>query len=170
MILYLRHNHSVPRTLDSETTPRHVVMATHVTPGILVKKSKVPLDLVTFSNVTTDPGLGSFQMVPGEYTFYVKHLTLIVSIDKRKLHSLQVPYMMESGYDEDKVIVPTVESIRLGNIHYTFRFQHDASNPTHYLDWKDDELGRGYPFSHPVLKPKRKLHSDTELTFDYNLT
>ena len=145
-------------------------MSSYATRAITVKKSKVPLDLVKFSNVDTDPGLGCYQMVPGAYTFYVKHPTLIESIDKSAVHELQVPYMMHSGYDEDKVIVPTLQSILSRNIHYTFRFQHHQEYPTHYLDWKEDEFDRDYPYSHPVLKPKRRLNRDTELTFDYNLT
>lgn len=138
--------------------------------AILVKKSNVPLDLVKFTNTDSDPGLGSYQMVSGSYTFYVKHPTIIESIDKTSVHALQVPYMMDSGYDEDKVIVPTVSSIMSGTVHYTFRFQHSEENPTHYLDWKDDRWGRDYPHSHPVLKPKRRLEGNTELTFDYNLS
>ena len=138
--------------------------------AVIVKKSMVSLDLVSFNNVDTDPGLGSYQMVPGKFNFYVKHATMIESIDKACVHALQVPYMMDSAYDEDKVIVPTVQSIKSGNIHYTFRFQHDKENPTHYLDWKVDKWGRDYPHSHPILEPRRRLDRDTELTFDYNLT
>ena len=144
-------------------------MCSHATRAIVVKKSKVPLDLVTFGNVDSDPGLGCYQMVPGEYAFYVKHPTLIESIDRSAAHKLQLPYMMSSGYDEDKVIVPTLQSIRSGNIHYTFRFQHHQEDPTHYLGWKEDKFDRDYPYSHPVLKPTRRLNRDTELTFDYNL-
>ena len=81
--------------------------------AVLVKKSNVPLDLVMFDNADTDPGLGSYQMVPGSYTFYVKHPTMIESLDRTCVDALQVPYMMDSAHDEDKVIVPTVSSICL---------------------------------------------------------
>ena len=138
--------------------------------AVLVKKSNVPLDLVMFDNADTDPGLGSYQMVPGSYTFYVKHPTMIESVHRACVHARQVPYMMDSAHDEDKVIVPTVSSIMSGSVHYTFRFQHSKDNPTHYLDWKADRWGRDYPHSHPILKPKRRLDKNTELTFDYNLT
>ena len=110
----------------------HTGMDAHVTRGIVVKKSSVPLDLVTFENVHSDPGLGAYQMVPGKYTFYVKHPTRIESIKRTRVHDCQVPYMMASGHDMDKVIVPTVESIRLRHVHYTFRVQHNKEKLQSY--------------------------------------
>lgn len=145
-------------------------MDAHATRGIVVKKSSVPLDLVTFENVHSDPGFGAYQMVPGKYTFYVKHPTKIESIKRTRVHKCQVPYMMDSGHDMDKVIVPTVESIRLSRVHYTFRVQPNKEKPTHDLDWRTDRWGRDYPHSHPILVPINRLDGNTEITFDYNLT
>ena len=79
---------------------------------------------------------------------------------------------MESLFDEDYVIVPTVDSIKSSKIPITFRIQHSKLNPTHKMTWISDPDGRDYPFSYPRLVPiddTKKLKPMTEITFDYNL-
>ena len=85
---------------------------------------------------------------------------------KKLLHPLQKRYHMESGYDEDFVICPTLESIRTGNIPLPFRVNHDQFFPTHKLIWVPDEFD--YPHSHYVLKGIKFIESGTEISFDYN--
>ena len=93
-----------------------------MTVAVLVKKSNVSLDLVTFDNADTDPGLGSYQMVPGSYIHVLRES--LKSIDRTCVHTLQVPYMRDIVHDEDKVIFPTVSSIIMsGNarpLHFSF--------------------------------------------------
>ena len=78
---------------------------------------------------------------------------------------------MDSGFDEDFVIVPTVDSITSGKIPVAFQVQHSKRSPTHKMEWYSDPDGRDYPFSYPRLVPKcsKSLPVMTELTFDYNL-
>ena len=76
--------------------------------------------------------------------------------------------MMDNGFDEDQVIVPTMESVLSGDIYFPFRDQHSSDNPTHKLEWVEDPEGRVFPYSHPVLKGLRALTPNTEITFDYN--
>ena len=75
---------------------------------------------------------------------------------------------MESGYDEDFVICPTLESISSGHIPLPFRINHDQFSYTHSLVWIPHALD--YPHSHYVLKPMPNKHvkSDQEIFFDYN--
>ena len=63
----------------------------------------------------TDPGVGVFQYCDDMFNIPVVGVN-IVNIEKDTLHPLQKRYYMESGYDEDFVICPTLESIRTGNI------------------------------------------------------
>ena len=132
---------------------------------VSVRKSTVPLDLIKFPDCDKDTGWGVFQDIGGRVTIYVQgdNIESIRSTDMDPLHH---KYKMLSGFDEDFVIVPTVESIRSGNVPVPFRVQHDSKNPTHKLDWVDE--GRDYPHSYYVLRPKRYIHPNTELTFDYN--
>jgi hypothetical protein len=51
--------------------------------------------------------MGVFQRVLGAFTLKVIGDT-VQSIDKTDIHPRQVKYQMDSGYDEDKVIVPTL--------------------------------------------------------------
>ena len=57
-------------------------------------------------------------------------------------------YQIQSAYDEDKVIVPTVESITSGNVSVPFRIQHNGDTPTHELDYHEHALD--YPHSYPI--------------------
>ena len=61
-------------------------------------------------NPSTDPGMGVFQKCDGMFDVPVVGVH-IVSIKKKKLNSLQKRYHMESGYDEEFVICPTLQSI-----------------------------------------------------------
>ncbi len=134
-----------------------------------IRRSTITVDLITFSDaeILADDGLGVFQEVNGRFNIRVKG-TGIESIDKGDLHPLQDKYKMESGFNEDNVITPTLASIRSGNIPMPFRVQHSADNPTHEMDWREDEFGRDYPYSYPVLLGTFLL-GNTEVTFDYNL-
>ena len=90
----------------------------------------------------------------------------IVNIEKRLLHPLQKRYYMESGFDEDFVICPTVQSILTGNIPLPFRVNHSQFHPTHKLIWEPDQFD--YPHSHYILKGIGVIVSGTEVSFDYN--
>ena len=137
-----------------------------------VKKSKVVIDLVEFPESDADPGMGLWQLCEGQFPILVTGLN-VQSILKTEVHRDQRPYMMDSGYDEDYVIVPTLDSIRTDDIHIGFRLQHCSINttpgPTHKMDWRECPLGNDYPYSFPILLPLRQLDIDTELTFNYNL-
>lgn len=113
----------------------------------------------------TDTGLGVYQNCDGQFDISVVGKN-IVSIEKKLLHPLQKRYHMESGYDEDFVICPTLESIRTGNIPTPFRVNHSQCFPTHKLIWVPDKLD--YPHSHYVLKGIKFIKSGTEISFDYN--
>ena len=54
-----------------------------------------------------DPRKGLFQNHHGKFDLHVFEDN-IVSMEKTKLHPNQRRYPMDSGYDEDHVIVPTV--------------------------------------------------------------
>ena len=116
-------------------------------------------------NPHTDPGMGVFQRGKGSFEIPVVGPN-ILSINKKTIHPLQKRYYMESGYDEDLVICPTLESIRTGHIPLPFRINHDQFFPTHSLIWIPHALD--YPHSHYVLKPKKHVESDQEVFFDYN--
>ena len=89
-----------------------------------------------------------------------------VNIEKHTLHPLQKRYYMESGYDEDFVICPTLESIRKNNIPLPFRVNHSQFHPTHKLIWEPHSLD--YPHSHYILEGIKPITSGTEISFDYN--
>ena len=131
-----------------------------------VKKSEVDIDLVSFPD-TEDPGMGLFQLKKGLFKIKIIGSGDVESIPRTRVHRLQREYMIDSGFDEDNVIVPTLDSIRTNTIHIGFRVQHTHVNPTHYLDWED--TGKDFPHSFPFLYPRRILEVDTEITFNYNL-
>ena len=136
-----------------------------------VRSSKTVVDLVTFPDADKDPGFGVFQEVHGRFLFQVTGPG-VESMEKEKMVEEQKKYAMDSGFDEDKVIVPTLESIRSGIISLPFRIQHSKDNPTHKMDWREDEMGRDFPHSCPILVPigPGNLVPNTEITFDYNLS
>ena len=109
--------------------------------------------------------MGVFQNSEGEFEIPVVGKD-IVSIERNTLHPLQKRYHMESAYDEDYVICPTLKSIRTGNIPLPFRINHHQFNPTHELKWESHALD--YPHSHYILKPIKCITSETEVSFDYN--
>ena len=113
-----------------------------------------------------DPGLGLFQRCDGQFDLEVVGEN-IVSVNRKLLHPLQGRYVMDSGYDEDFVICPTLKSIQTGNVPLPFRINHSECNPTHELVWIPHALD--YPWSHHVLKGKRVITSRTEIRFNYNL-
>ena len=111
-----------------------------------------------------DPRKGLFQNCFGMFNLEVISED-IVSVEKKYLHPLQKRYHMESGYDEDYVIVPTLSSIQTGNVPLPFRINHNSDNPTHELVWiqhADD-----YPCSHYEFIAKRDIDRGTEVTFNY---
>ena len=135
-----------------------------------VDETKIDWDVDYFSRFVghdpnTDPGLGVFQNYHGKFDILVVDVD-IVTIDKGLLHPLQKRYHMESGYDEDFVICPTVQSILTGNIPLPFRVNHSQFHPTHKLIWEPDQFD--YPHSHYILKGIGVIVSGTEVSFDYN--
>ena len=134
-----------------------------------VSRTEVPWDLQYFDrfeghNPRTDPCMGLFQRVTGQFdmTFVGEN---IVSILRSEVHPLQKRCQLESGYDEDYRICPTVESIMNGTVPLAFRVNHREFYPTHTLCWVPHE--RDYPYSHYVLRGKNKITSRTEITFNY---
>ena len=111
-----------------------------------------------------DPCLGLFQRHHGKFNLLVINDD-IVSIPKRLVHPLQKRYYMESGYDEDFVICPTLQSIQSGEIPLPFRVNHSQFHFTHKLVWVPHECD--YPHSHYKLEGVRELEPSTEITFDY---
>ena len=114
---------------------------------------------------STDPGLGVFQRCDGMLDIPIVGID-IVSIQKKEVHFLQKRYYMESEYDEDYVITPTLHSILTKNISLPFRVNHCQFHPTHKLIWDPHSLD--YPHSHPTLKGIKHITSGTEISFDYN--
>lgn len=134
-----------------------------------VKKSKVMIDLVAFPVMEwyDDPGWGLFQKFDGMISIkFVGDDIISVRRDSLKKGSQQWKYAVDSGYDEDYVIVPTKASIDSCKVPFPFRVQHSTHYPSHKLDWVEDP--RDYPHSYPVLKPVRTLNKGDEITFDYN--
>ena len=78
-------------------------------------KTTIDWDIDYFScfvehNPNNDPGMGVFQNCDGVFDIPVVGVN-IISVEKRLLHPLQKRYRMESGFDEDFVISPTLDSI-----------------------------------------------------------
>ena len=72
------------------------------------------------------------------------------------------------GYDEDKVIVPTLECLRVGRIPSAFRVQHSSDLVTHKMEWKEDKLGRNYPYSYLLLRSLKALYPVVEIIIYLN--
>ena len=133
--------------------------------------TRIPWDVDYFKRFVdhdpdNDEGLGVFQKCPGTIDIPIVGRD-IVSVEKNTLDPLQKRYHMESGFDEDFVICPTLESIVNGNIPLPFRVNHSQSHPTHKLVWISHKLD--YPHSHYILKGIKHIVSDTEISFDYKL-
>ena len=134
-------------------------------------KTTIDWDIDYFSrfmehNPDTDPGMGVFQKCDGMFDIPVVGVD-IISIEKTLLHPLQKRYYMESGFDEDFVITPTLHSISTGNVPLPFRVNHSQFHPTHKLTWEPHQFD--YPHSHYVLKGLKHITSGTEeVSFDYN--
>ena len=127
------------------------------------------IDLEMFSKMEwyDDPGWGLFQKVDGMQPIKFTGPDIIsVPRDTLKKGSQQWKYAVESGYDEDNVIVPTKKSIDDCKVPFPFRVQHQSHYPTHELHWVDD--ARDYPHSYPMLVPTRGLNKGDEITFNYN--
>ena len=136
-----------------------------------VQKSKLLWEIGYFDRFQdhdpyTDPHLGLFQTHYGKFNISVIGND-IISIPKSELHPLQKRYQMESGYDEDYVICPTLQSILTGNVPLQFRMNHSHDNPTHKLCWIPHS--NDYPESHYKFEGIDEIDSDTEVTFDYKL-
>ena len=139
-------------------------------PFVTVKPSKVLIDLSKFDDIDTDPGLGVFQKVTGKIILRFQGHGVESKLKKDiKTNYTQYRYRVDSGHDEDFVLVPTLESITSGNIGIAFRVQH-SDTPTHRLDWYEDYLGRDYPYSYMKLIPIDIVPKNTEITFNYNLS
>lgn len=133
--------------------------------------TRIPWDVDYFKRFVdhdpdNDEGLGVFQKCPGTIDIPIVGRD-IVSVEKNTLDPLQKRYHMESGFDEDFVICPTLESIVNGNIPLPFRVNHSQFHPTHKLVWISHKLD--YPHSHYILKGIKHIVSDTEISFDYKL-
>jgi hypothetical protein len=115
-------------------------------------------------NPNTDPGLGVFQKCCGKFDVKIVGVD-IVTVKKTLLHPLQKRYHIESGYDEDFVVCPTLKSIVSGKIPLPFRVNHSQFRPTHKLIWVAHSLD--YPHSHWVLKGIDEIDPQ-EISFDYN--
>ena len=115
-------------------------------------------------NPRTDPRMGVFQNHDGKFDLHVMSED-IISIPKKNMHAVQRRYQMESGYDEDFVIVPTLKSITRGEVPLPFRVNHSKTDPTHELRWVSST--HDYPDSHYVLKGIKEIESGTEITFNY---
>ncbi len=120
-----------------------------------VRPSKVKTDPI-FSNLPV--GLGVFSTMEGRFKIRFNGLHVCKTI----MTSLQKRYAIESGYDEDYVVVPSHDDILSGGIGFSWRINHDSHNPTHILCW-DDTVGD----EHPYLKPLCKVKIGQEITFDY---
>ena len=136
-----------------------------------VDDTKLEWDLDYFRGVKghnprTDPRMGVFQNHDGKFNLDVMSDD-IISIPKKNMDTVQRRYQMESGHDEDFVIVPTLESITRGDVPLPFRVNHSNTDPTHELRWISST--HDYPDSHYVLKGIKEIESGTEITFDYNL-
>ena len=139
--------------------------------AMVVRKSEIEVDLEYFSKeeIDPDPGLGVFQIVDGRFSIPFKFDDDIVSIPFKDVTSEQRRYCVESAFDEDYGIVPSVESISNGTIPLPFRVQHDKDEPTHVLKWI--VTGDDYPLSYPYLDIKNDdeiIKKGVEITFDYN--
>ena len=110
--------------------------------------------------------MGLFQKCDGKFNISVTGVD-IVSIEKRSLHPLQKRYQMSSGFDEDFVICPTLQSIMTGNIPLVFRINHSQFRPTHKLTWVPHQYD--YPHSHYVLEGIDYITSLTENGGDIRL-
>ena len=122
----------------------------------VIKKSLVTRD----SRFSCLPrGQGVFTKVGG---LHVIKFEGGVTTLKTKMTSLQSRYAIESGYDEDYVIVPAHDDIVSGRIHYSWKINHCNKHPTHVMCWCD-ELGN----EHAYLEPMRHIPEDTEVTFKY---
>ena len=98
-------------------------------------KTRIDWDIDYFSrfmehNPDTDPGMGVFQKCDGIFNISVVGIE-IVNMEKTLLHPLQKRHYMESGYDEDFVISPTLHSMLTENIPLPFRVNHSEFHFTH---------------------------------------
>ncbi len=128
-----------------------------------VRPSRVKTDPL-FNNLPVGLGVFSTRNIPMNMKgrFEIKFNGLHVY--KTTMTSLQRRYAIESGYDEDYVVVPSHDDIISGRIGFSWRINHNSHNPTHKLCW-DDTVGD----EHPYLEPLRKIKIGQEITFDYKL-
>ena len=136
-----------------------------------VDKTRLEWDLDYFRGVKghnprTDPRMEVFQNHHGKFNLDVMSDNIIF-MSKKNMHAVQRRCQMESGCDEDFVIVPTLESIIRGDVPLPFRVNHSNTDPTHELRWISST--HDYPDSHYVLKGIKEIEPGTEITFDYNL-
>ena len=120
-----------------------------------------------------DPGLGVYMKKFTSYTGQIKLLIRFTTADtvvvsSEKCTAQQRKYAVDSGFEERKLIVPSLESLAQNRLDFYFYINHDSTDPTHKLCWNSDESGRDFPYSHPYLIPLRALKAGEELTFKYN--
>ena len=142
----------------------------------IIKKSRVPIDLVQFPDYEylNDPGFGLFQNFKGAKKIKFlcpKGTIMTIPCESKKFLTgdQQHKYGVDSAIEDCVIIVPTKKSIVEREIALAFRVQHSNDKPTHKLMWVFDETGRDYPHSYPQLVPIHPLKKGDEVTFDYNL-
>ena len=130
------------------------------------RKRKKSFHVVRRSSVKRDPrfkslplGDGVFATVDGNHVIKFEGgvTTLVTQMTK-----LQTRYAVESGFDEDYVIVPPHDDIVRGSIHFSWKINHSVANPTHELCWCD-EIGN----EHAYLRPFKSIKKNKEFTFRY---
>ena len=124
------------------------------------------LHVVKPSSVRRDPRFKDLPLGDGVFTreggLHCIHFEGGVVTLRIKMTKLQSRYAVESGFDEDYVIVPGHADILLNNLHFSWKINHSSVNPTHVLCWCDEPGNE-----HPFLKPKRILKRNEEYTFCY---
>ena len=163
-----------PKKKTQKIQKTSVKMNSTRSPLYIIKRSKVPIDLVQFPDYLNDPGFGLFQNFDGEKK--IKFLcpkgsitTIPCESHKFTTGDQQHKYGIDSAIEDCVIIVPTQKSIDDRTIAFPFRVQHKEDDPSHKLMWVSDERGRDYPHSYPQLIPLRPLRKGDEVTFDYNL-
>ena len=110
-----------------------------------------------------EPGRGLFIKVCGKIKINFSGPN-IITIKKKDVTKEQKIYQIQSGKEDDSVVVPTQESIVNDYIDFPFLINHNSSYPTHEFIWNDYDYRLGFP----QLVPLMKLKKGDEITFDYN--
>ena len=122
----------------------------------VVKRSSVRRDL-RFENLPL--GEGVYTLSGGSHCIHFEGGVVTL---KKNMTRLQSRYAVESGFDEDYVVVPSHFDIIVNNLHFSWKINHSSKDPTHTLCWSDEPGNE-----HPFLKPKRDMVKNEECTFCY---